>query len=95
MDDEKLTNYEYALEIILGLPYSWYLWRCLLEKQLFLKGGNMAHKIVCDRCGKMFDPPKTESVMIMLNEDGNMRVKDLCDVCRESLDAWWTKHTRC
>lgn len=55
----------------------------------------MAHKIVCDRCGKMFDPPKTESVMIMLNEDGNMRVKDLCDVCRESLDAWWTKHTRC
>lgn len=55
----------------------------------------MAHTVVCDRCGRTFDPPKTESIMIMLNEDGNMRVKDLCDVCRESLDAWWTKNKKC
>lgn len=53
----------------------------------------MIATVKCDRCGKEFNVPETENIMIMLKgEDNNMHVKDLCEVCRQSLDAWWTKN---
>ena len=56
-------------------------------------GAKMIATVKCDRCGKEFNVPETENIMIMLKgEDNNMHVKDLCEVCRQSLDAWWTKN---
>ena len=51
----------------------------------------MAKQITCDRCGRTYDVPESESIMLVVNEGGNMRTKDLCDKCRESLDAWWNR----
>ena len=53
----------------------------------------MAATVVCDRCGKQYNIPETENIMILVKgEDNDLHAKDLCEVCRQSLDAWWNKH---